>query len=74
MYAHVEQINSQPGPGTGGRDTVDLAAGVAGQRGLLGCINLQQLAGPAAARLTLWDAENSASEFMATIGDVSVIP
>ncbi len=66
MYAHVELVSSQPGPGTGGRDTVDLTTRVAGERGLLGCINLQQLAGPAAARLTLWDAENSASEFMAT--------
>lgn len=66
MYAHVEQASSQPGASTGGRDTVDLTATVAGQRGLLGRINLQQLAGPAAVRLTLWDTENNATEFMAT--------
>jgi hypothetical protein len=66
MYAHIDQVSSQPGAGTGGRDTTDLAARVADQRGLLGCINLQQLAGPAAARLTLWDGENNAAEFMAT--------
>jgi hypothetical protein len=66
MYAHMEHVNSQPGPGTGGRDSADLTARVAGQRGLLGCISLQQLAGSAAVRLTLWDTENNASEFMAT--------
>jgi hypothetical protein len=66
MYAHMEQVNSQPGPGTGGRDSADLTARVAGQHGLLGCINLQQLAGSAAVRLTLWDSENNATEFMAT--------
>ena len=62
----MEQVNSQPGPRSGGRDTADLTARVAGQRGLLGCINLQQLAGSAAVRLTLWDTENNAAEFMAT--------
>jgi hypothetical protein len=64
MYAHVEQVNSQPGPG--GRDTADLTAKVAGQRGLLGCINLQQPPRSAEVRLTLWDTENNAVGFMAT--------
>ena len=66
MYAHVELVSSQAGPGSGGRDTVDLTARVAGERGLLGCINLQQLAGPAAVRLTLWDTEDNAAQFMGT--------
>jgi hypothetical protein len=65
MYAYVEQINSQPGHGFGG-DTADLSARVADQRGLLGCINLQQLAGPTAVRLTLWDTEDNAAQFMGT--------
>ena len=66
MYAHIEQVSGQPGAGTGGRDAADVTAGVAAQHGLLGCINLQQLAGPATVRLTLWDAENDATGFMAT--------
>ena len=60
MYAHVEQVNSQPGGGT-----ADLSAGVAGQRGQRGCVNLRQLAGPATVRLTLWDTEDNATGFMA---------
>jgi hypothetical protein len=64
MYAHVDQVNNQPGPGAGGRDTADLIAKVAVQPGLLGCVNLQQLAGSAAVRLTLWDTEKNATEFM----------
>jgi hypothetical protein len=65
MYAYVEQANSRPGPGIGG-DTADLSTRIAGRRGLLGCINLQQLAGPTAVRLTLWDTENSTAEFIGT--------
>ncbi len=64
MYAHVEQVSSQPGPGTGASDAASLAAKIAGQPGLLGCTSLQQLAGPAAVRLTLWDTEGNAAEFM----------
>jgi hypothetical protein len=66
MYAHMEHVNSRPGPGTEGRDSAGLDAKVAGQPGSLGCVNLQQLAGPAAVRLTLWDTRDNAAGFMAT--------
>ena len=66
MYAHVEHVNSQPGPGTEGRESAALAAKVARQPGSLGCVDLQQLAGPAAVRLTLWDTRDNAAGFMAT--------
>jgi hypothetical protein len=65
MYAYVEQVNSRPGAGVAG-DAADLSGRVAGERGLLGCFNLQQLAGPAAVRLTLWDTEDNAAQFMGT--------
>jgi hypothetical protein len=61
VHAHLEQVTGQSGPGT-----LEVAAMIQDQHGLLGCIGLQQLAGAAAARLTLWDTESSAAEFMAT--------
>ena len=66
MYAHMQQLSSQPGPGSDAEDIMDLSAMVAGQAGLLGCISLRQLAGSAAVRLTLWGTEDNAAEFMAS--------
>ncbi len=65
MHAHVEQINGQPGPGTGARDPADLSATAEGHDGLVGRIGLRQLAGTAALRLTLWNTQDNAAGFMA---------
>lgn len=44
-------------------DLADISTGVAGHAGLLGTITFRQLAGPAAACITLWDSEASAAGF-----------
>jgi hypothetical protein len=64
MYAHLEQVSRLPSPGSHASDAASVDT-IAGQPGLLGCASLQQLAGPAAARLTLWDAESEVTGFMA---------
>jgi len=61
MLARLDRYSSQPGHGANGPDLADLSSGVAGQPGLLGCLTFRQLAGPAAACLTLWDTEASAT-------------
>ena len=66
MYAYMQHLSSQPGPGSDAQDIVELSAMVAGQAGLLGCISLRQLAGSAAVRLTLWGSEDHAAQFMAS--------
>jgi hypothetical protein len=57
MYASLDRYHGQPGR----PDPADLSIGVAGQPGLLSCLTLHQLGGPAAVRLTLWDTEASAA-------------
>jgi hypothetical protein len=56
MYARQDRYHSQSGPGL-----ADLSIGVTGQPGLLSCLTLRQLGGPAAVRLTIWDTEASAA-------------
>ena len=60
MHARLDRYNSQPGHGAAGPDLADLRRGVAGQPGLLSCLTLRQLGGPATVRLTLWATEASA--------------
>jgi hypothetical protein len=57
MYASLDRYHGQPGR----PDLADLSIGVAGQPGLLSCLTLHQLGGPATVRLTLWDTEASAA-------------
>jgi hypothetical protein len=63
MHARLDRYNGQHGHGADGPDLADLCSGVAGQPGLLSCLTFRQVAGPAAARLTLWDTESSATGF-----------
>jgi hypothetical protein len=56
MYASLDRYHGQPGR----PDPADLSIGLSGQPGLLSCLTLHQLGGPAAVRLTLWDTEASA--------------
>jgi hypothetical protein len=61
MYAQVEQISGQSGPGTSGPDRADLGAAAEGQDGIAGRISLRQLGGSATVRLTLWGTEEDAA-------------
>jgi hypothetical protein len=61
MHARLDRYHGQPGHGTDRPDLTDLSIGVADQPGLLSCLTLRQLGGPAAVRLTLWDTEASAA-------------
>jgi hypothetical protein len=61
MHARLDRYHGQPGHEADRPDLTDLSIGVAGQPGLLSCLTLRQLGGPAAVRLTLWDTEASAA-------------
>ena len=61
MHARLDRYDGQPGHPMDSPDPADLSSGAAGQPGLLGCLTLCQLGGPAAVRLTLWDTEASAT-------------
>jgi hypothetical protein len=71
MYAYLDQAPR-------GRDhaTDDPAAGpgMANRPGLLGSVEFQQLAGPATARLTLWDTAASAAGFLAERAGMAALP
>ena len=61
MHARLDRYNGRPGHPMDSPDLAGLSSGAAGQPGLLGCLTLCQLGGPAAVRLTLWDTEASAT-------------
>ncbi len=61
MHARLDRYHGQPAHRADSPDPADLGTSMAGQPGLLGCLTLRQLAGPAAACLTLWDTEASAA-------------
>ena len=63
MHAYMDQISGRAGHRV---DLADLSNGAAGQAGLLGVISFRQLGGPAAACLTLWDTQASATSFSGT--------
>jgi hypothetical protein len=58
MYARMDQVN-----GSSGHSDHPLDTGLNAQPGLLGWIALQQLAGPAAALVTLWDDQAGLEKF-----------
>ncbi len=69
MYAHLEKATSQRGPaeeGPGPR--------VASQPGLLGSVTFRQLAGSAAACLTLWETEAGAAAYRGQRAGLSALP
>jgi hypothetical protein len=64
MYAHVEQLKIHSGTGSSPVDAATASVTAAGQDGLVGHLNFQQLGGSAQVRITLWDTEDSAAAFV----------
>ncbi len=61
MHARLDRYHGQLAHRADSPDPADLGTSTASQPGLLGCLTLRQLAGPAAACLTLWDTEAGAA-------------
>jgi hypothetical protein len=66
MHAYMEQLKTHSGQADSGPGTGALSAYAAGQDGVVGYVDLEQVAGPAVVRITLWDTEESAIGFAAT--------
>ena len=65
MHARLDRYHGQLAHRVDSPDPADLSTSMASQPGLLGCLTLRQLAGPAAVCLTLWDTEASAAGYPA---------
>ena len=64
MYAYVEQLKIQPGTASSAAYAATASTTAAGEDGLVGHLNFQQLGGSAQIRITLWDTEDSAAAFV----------